>query len=77
MIDIKAYRPGTYCRISGIQGEPHKMWYILSTTIELVESGMSYDMAQFITILAVDDNAEDLGKEPIRLLADMYDIKVF
>lgn len=74
MIQVNAYRPGTYVRISGIPGESHKLWYILSTHIELLERDMSYDMTQNITILAVDDNAEDIGKEPITLMSDNYDI---
>jgi len=68
MIDLKAYRPGTYVRING------QTYFILSVRIELGESGMSYEMVQMLTLLAVDDNAEDLGKEPITLNIDMYDI---
>lgn len=80
MIDIKAYQPGTICTISGIKdesGDQHKTWAILSTTIELVESDnllRSHEMTQFLTILAVDGNGNDLGSSPIRINSDMYDI---
>lgn len=69
MIQLKAYRPGTYVCIN------NQTYYILSVHIELVESGMSYEMAQMLTLLAVDDNAENMGKEAITLNIDMYDIE--
>lgn len=69
MIQVKAYRPGTYVRIN------NQTYYILSVRIELVESGMSYNMVQMLTLLAVDEKAENMGKEPITVNIDMYDIE--
>ena len=74
MIDIKAYRPGTYVRVPGVNGE---MWCILTVRIELREQDILRDtpkMVQMLTLLAVDENAENLDWEPITINVDMYDI---
>lgn len=78
MIDIKAYQPGSVVCIKGIPGETHETWAIVSIEIYLVESGnplKSHDMAQLLTIVAIDENGDDLGKETIKVNVDMYDIK--
>lgn len=75
MITINTYLPGTNVDISGIPGEPHQTWAILAVSIELTESGNTYAMVQMLTLLAVDDNGEDVGKEPVRINSDMYDIR--
>jgi len=68
VIDVKAYRPGAYVTVNG------QAYYILSVRIELAESGMSYEMVQLLTLLAVDAEGNDLGKDSISVNIDMYDI---
>lgn len=71
MLEVKAYQPGSVVKISG------EMWAVQEVRIILRESDKplrSHEMVQILRLLAVDDNGEDLGKDPIDVNIDMYDI---
>lgn len=68
---VELYIPGQIVRIKHITGETHEIWDVLRNTV-IWEDGN--EPVQMLTLLAIDDEGEDLGKEPITVNSDMYEI---
>lgn len=72
---VQMARTGSFVDIQGIPGRTHTMWEIQRVTVTLGESDSMDNPVQTWVIVAVDDDANDLGEDPEYINPDMYDYK--
>jgi hypothetical protein len=66
---------GTFYHIEGISGHASTTWELQRVTVVLGESDSKDEVRQTWMIVAVDDEANDLGEDPEYINPEMYDYK--